>query len=200
MNKIITISREYGAGGHSIGKGVAEALGIPFYDRDIVRETAKASGFDPELIEDEGEDISKTDSILKSICSASSTYYRDTQEAIHDVQKAIILRFAQAGPCVILGRCADEILREVGIESINVFIHADDVHRAVRVSELIGSTNATEIQRMMAKKDSSRHTYYSRYTGKKWGDSQNYHLALDSGALGYDLCVKLITEVAQAAE
>ena len=200
MNKIITISREYGAGGHSIGKGVAEALGIPFYDRDIVRETAKASGFDPELIEDEGEDISKTDSILKSICSASSTYYRDTQEAIHDVQKAIILRFAQAGPCVILGRCADEILREVGIESINVFIHADDVHRAVRVSELIGSTNATEIQRMMAKKDSSRHTYYSRYTGKKGGDSKNYHLTLDSGALGYDLCVKLITEVAQAAE
>lgn len=200
MNKIITISREYGAGGHSIGKGVAEALGIPFYDRDIVRETAKASGFDPELIEDEGEDISKTDSILKSICSASSTYYRDTQEAIHDVQRVIILRFAQAGPCVILGRCADEILREAGIESINVFIHADDIHRAVRVSELIGSTNATEIQRMMAKKDSSRHTYYSRYTGKKWGDSQNYHLALDSGALGYDLCVKLITEVAQAAE
>ena len=200
MNKIITISREFGAGGHSIGKGVAEALGIPFYDRDIVRETAKASGFDPELIEDEGEDISKTDSILKSICSASSTYYRDTQEAIHDVQRVIILRFAQAGPCVILGRCADEILREAGIESINVFIHADDIHRAVRVSELIGSTNATEIQRMMAKKDSSRHTYYSRYTGKKWGDSQNYHLTLDSGALGYDLCVKLITEVAQAAE
>ena len=198
MNKIITISREYGAGGHSIGKGVAEALGIPFYDRDIVRETAKASGFDPELIEDEGEDISKTDSILKSICSASSTYYRDTQEAIHDVQKAIILRFAQAGPCVILGRCADEILREVGIESINVFIHADDVHRAVRVSELIGSTNATEIQRMMAKKDSSRHTYYSRYTGKKWGDSHNYHMTLDSGALGYDTCVKLIVAAAQA--
>ena len=151
MNKIITISREYGAGGHSIGKGVAEALGIPFYDRDIVRETAKASGFDPELIEDEGEDISKTDSILKSICSASSTYYRDTQEAIHDVQRVIILRFAQAGPCVILGRCADEILREAGIESINVFIHADDIHRAVRVSEMIGSTNATESQRMMAK-------------------------------------------------
>ena len=197
MNKIITISREYGAGGHSIGKGVAEALGIPFYDRDIVRETAKASGFDPELIEDEGEDISKTDSILKSICSASSTYYRDTQEAIHDVQKAIILRFAQAGPCVILGRCADEILREAGIESINVFIHADDIHRAVRVSELIGSTNATEIQRMMAKKDSSRHTYYSRYTGKKWGDSHNYHLVLDSGKLGYSLCAKLIIEAAK---
>ena len=200
MNKIITISREYGAGGHSIGKGVAEALGIPFYDRDIVRETAKASGFDPELIEDEGEDISKTDSILKSICSASSTYYRDTQEAIHDVQRVIILRFAQAGPCVILGRCADEILREVGIESINVFIHADDVHRAVRVSEMTGSTNATEIQRLMAKKDASRHNYYNHYTGKKWGDSHNYHMTLDSGALGYDTCVKLIVAAAQAED
>lgn len=200
MNKIITISREYGAGGHTIGQAVAKTLGIPFYDRDIVRETAKASGFDTELIETEGEDISKADSILKSICSVSSTYYHDTQEAIHDVQKAIILRFAQEGPCVILGRCADEILREAGIESINVFIHADDVHRAVRVSELIGSTNATEIQKVMAKKDSSRHTYYSRYTGKKWGDSKNYHLTLDSGILGYDLCVKLIAEAAQAEE
>ena len=67
MNKIITISREYGAGGHSIGKQVAEKLGIPFYDRDIVRETAKASGFEIDLVEDEGEEISKTGSILKSI-------------------------------------------------------------------------------------------------------------------------------------
>lgn len=198
MNKIITISREYGAGGHTIGKAVAEALGIPFYDRDIVRETAKASGFDRELIENEGEDVSRTDSILKSICSFSSSYYHDTQEAIHDVQKAIILQFAQQGPCVILGRCADEILREAGIESINVFIHADDVHRAVRVSEMIGSTNATEIQKIMVRKDSSRHTYYSHYTGKKWGDSKNYHLTLDSGMLGYELCAKIIAEVARA--
>ena len=195
MNKIITISREYGAGGHSIGKGVAEALGIPFYDRDIVRETAKASGFDPELIEDEGEDISKTGSILKSICAVSSSNYRDTQDAIHDVQQAIILRFAQEGPCVILGRCANVVLQEAGVDCINVFIHADDVHRAVRVSELIGSTNATEIQRMMAKKDSSRHTYYSRYTGKKWGDSKNYHLTLDSGVIGIDKCVDIIAEL-----
>lgn len=200
MSKIITISREYGAGGHSIGRQVAETLGIPFYDRDIVRETAKASGFDPELVESEGEDVSKMDSILKSICSVSSIYYQDTQGAIHDVQKAIILKLAQQGPCVILGRCADEILREAGMESLNVFIHADDVHRAVRVSEIIGSKNATEIQKLMAKKDSSRHTYYNHYTGKKWGDGRNYHMTLDSGKLGYDLCVKLIVEAVQAAD
>ena len=109
MNKIITISREYGAGGHTSGKRVAQELGIEFYARDIVRETAKASGFDPELIENEGEDVSRTDSILKTICSASSLQFNDTQEVIHDVQQAIIVRLAQKGPCVILGRCADEV-------------------------------------------------------------------------------------------
>lgn len=200
MNRIITIGREYGAGGHSIGCQVAEKLGIPFYDRDIVLETAKASGFEQELIENEGEDISRTDSILKSICAVSSLYYHDTQEAIHDVQSAIILRFAQAGPCVILGRCADEILRRAGMESLNVFIHADEVHRAVRVSEMIGSKNATELQKLMAKKDNSRHNYYSHFTGKKWGDSRNYHMTLDSGVLGYDLCVKIITETVRAMD
>lgn len=198
MNKIITISREYGAGGHSIGRQVAEQLGIPFYDRDIVRETVKASGFDMDTVEHDQEDVSKADFLLKSICSLSAPSYSDTQDAIHEVQRAVILQFAKAGPCVILGRCADDILRKAGVECLNVFIHADDVHRAVRVSELTGCNNATELQRMLAKKDGSRHTYYTHYTGKKWGDSRNYHLTLDSGALGYDRCVQLI--VAAAAD
>lgn len=200
MNKIITISREYGAGGHSIGQQVAKELGIPFYDRDILKETVRASGFDPEMVEHDQEDVSTTSSILKSICSFSDASFSDTQDAIHDVQKAVILHFAKEGPCVILGRCADEILREAGIESLNVFVHADAVHRAVRVSELTGSTNATEIQKMIAKKDDSRHTYYHHYTGKKWGDCHNYHLVLDSGALGYDLCAQIIIEAAKNAE
>ena len=200
MIKVITISREYGAGGHSIGCEVAERLGIPFYDKDIVRETAKASGFDPELIKSEEEDIQKADSIFKTICAVSSNYYNDTQDAIHDVQKVIIQRLASEGPCVILGRCADEILREAGIESLNVFIHADDVHRAVRVSEMIGSKDATKIQKLMAKKDEGRHTYYHHYTGKRWGDCNNYHMTLDSGMLGYETCINLIVEAAKACE
>lgn len=200
MKNIITISREYGAGGHSIAKLVSEELQIPYYDRDIVRETAKASGFDLELVQNEGEEVSKTDSILKSICSASSIYFHDTQEAIHDVQEAIILRLAGEGPCIILGRCADEILRANHIDSLNVFIHADDLHRAVHISELTGVTDATELQKIIAKRDSSRHTYYGHYTGKKWGDSRNYHLSLDSGALGYELCAKFIVEAARTLE
>ena len=194
MSKVITISSEYGAGGHSIGLKLAEQLGIPLYDKEIMEETAKASGFDVELIESEEEDVSMRTSIMKSICAVSSNYYFDTQDAIHDVQKAIIQNFAKKGPCIIIGRCADEVLKEAGIESFNVFIHADDVHRAVRVSEITGSNNATEIQKLMTKKDNKRHNYYNHYTKKKWGDGRNYHLTLDSGKLGYDLCVKLIAE------
>lgn len=198
MKKIITISREYGAGGHSIGQQVAEKLGIPFYDRDIVKETVKASGFEPELIETESEEISKSESIWKSLASFSNTYYQDTQDAIRDVQRAVILRFAQEGPCVILGRCADAILREAGVETLDVFIHADDIHRAMRISQMTGSTSGTEVKKLMEKKDVSRHNYYNRYTGKKWGDSHNYHLTLDSGALGDEMCVELIVAAAKA--
>ena len=198
MNRIITISREYGAGGHSIGRRVAEELGIPFYDRDIVKQTVKASGYDLDMVEHDEEDVTWTGFFLKSLCSVSDASFSDTQDAIHEVQSTVILHLAKEGPCVILGRCADEILREAGMDALNVFIHADAVHRAVRVSELTGCTDATELQKIIAKKDNSRHTYYHHYTGKKWGDSHNYQLVLDSGALGYDLCVKLIQEAAKA--
>ena len=199
MNKVITISREYGAGGHTIGKRVAQELGIEIYDKDIVRETVRASGFETEVVQEEEEDVSKASTFLKSLCS-SSVHYRDPQEVIHEVQTAVILQFAKKGPCVILGRCADDILRESDMDVLNVFIHADDLHRAVRISEMTGITNATELQKLMAKKDSSRRNYYEHYTRKKWGDSHNYDLTLDSGKLGVDLCVQMIVEAAKAEE
>lgn len=196
MNKVITISREFGAGGHTIAKRVADELGITIYDKDIVRETVKASGFDMELVRKEEEEVSKTGSFFKSLW-ASSAFYPDPQEVIHDVQKAVILKFAKAGPCVILGRCADEILRNSGIETLNVFIHASELHRAMRLQGETGITDATELQKLMAKHDSSRRAYYTHYTGKQWGDSHNYHLTLDSGILGDDLCVRMILEAAR---
>lgn len=196
MNKVITINREYGAGGHSIGKRVAQELGLELYDKDIVRETVQASGFDTEMVQHEEEEVSKTSSFLKSILS-NSAYYPNTQDAIHDVQKAVILRFAQTGPCVILGRCADEVLRTSGIPCLNVFIHASEIHRANRVRELTGVTDPTELQRIMARKDALRRNYYAHYTGKQWGDSHNYHLTLDSGVLGYGLCVQMILAAAR---
>ena len=198
--RVITLSREYCAGGHSIGKRVAQELGIEIYDKDIMRETAKESGFELDLIEKEQEDRSTADSIWKSISSVSSSYFHDSQDAIHELQKTIMIKMARKGPCVILGRCADVILREAGIETLNVFVHADELHRGIRAAELNGLKNANEIQKLLQKKDTSRAKYYAHYTGKKWGDSHNYDLTLNSGVLGYDQCVKLIVDTVRAMD
>ena len=192
---IITISREYGAGGHSIGKRVAEELGIEFYDRDIIRNTVRESGLDAGVVEHEEEEISRADAIWRMITPAA---YTDRRETIHGIERKVILMLAKKGPCVILGRCADTILEEFDIESLNVFIYADAIHRAVRVSELIGSRNPSEIQKAMKKTDNARRNYYQQFTGKHWGDTKNFNLSIDSGLLGYDTCVKLICEAYRA--
>ena len=196
MNKVITISREYGAGGHTIGKQVAQELGIELYDRDIVRETARASGYAAETVQEEEEEVSRGSAILNSILS-NSVHFPNTQDAIHEVQQAVILQYAKAGPCVILGRCADEILRSSGIPCLNVFIHASEIHRAERMKGETGITDATELQRLITRKDHLRRNYYNHYTGRQWGDSHNYHLTLDSGVLGDELCARIIIAAAR---
>ncbi len=194
--KVITLSREYGAGGHSIGTKVAERLGIPFYDKDIIKAAVKATGFDLDLVQKEGEEFSTLDSVLSMISNISSGYYNDSHEKLEVIQRAVILDLAKKGPCVILGRCADDILLKAGVDCFNVYIYADDLIRAKRVGELIGSTDPAEIKRAMMKKDAARHNYYNHFTGKKWGVSKNYHLSLDSGFLGYEKCIDIITDLA----
>ena len=191
--RIITLSREYGAGGHSIGRQVAKDLGIEFYDKDIISEVAIKMGIDPALVEKEGEELSRADSFFRSITPIAY----DQKGVMFDTEKQVILDIARKGPCVILGRCADAILEEAGIETLNVFIYGDDIHRAARVAELIGTNNPTEIQKVMKKTDHDRHAYYSYFAGRKWADYKNYNLMLDSGILGYDTCIKLITEAAR---
>ena len=197
MQQIITISREYGAGGHSIGRRVAAELGIEFYDRDIIRETVRQSGLESEVIEREEEELSRTDAFLRMITPAS---YIDRRESIHNLERRVILTLAHKGPCVILGRCADVIMEEGNIESLNVFIYASQIHRAARVAELINNHDPSVIQKTMKRTDDARHSYYQQITGKRWGESSNYSLSLDSGLLGYDTCVKLICEAARSLE
>ena len=195
--KVITLSREYGAGGHSIGRKVAAQLGIPFYDKDIIKEAVKATGFDSDLVEDEGEDISKFESFMTTLGNLSSSYYSDSHEKLKMIQEAVIKDFALKGPCVILGRCADNVLLNAGIDCFNVFIYADELHRAKRVAELIGTDDPAAIKRAMMKKDTARHNYYNRFTGKKWGFADNYHLSVDSGFLGFDKCAEIIADIAK---
>ena len=192
--KIITLCREYGAGGHSIGQRVASELGIEFYDKDIIRSSAEALGIDPAQLEAEEEEISRSEAFLRTITPMS--YER--KDAFYDAESDAILKLAAQGPCLILGRCADAVLRAAGVPSLNVFLFADEEHRAKRVGELVHSDSAAEIQRVMKKTDQARRSYYTHYTGKTWGDHRNFHLSLDSGILGYDACVRIICEAAKS--
>ena len=190
---VITMAREYASGGSEIAQAVADKLGIPLYNKELITLAAKKSGLTEEAIA--ASENQRSGSLIYSLYMMGNTM--PLADQVYILQSNVIKELASQGPCVILGRCADEILREAGMESLNVFIHADAVHRAVRASELTGCTDATELQKIIAKKDNSRHTYYNHYTGKKWGDSHNYHLVLDSGKLGYSLCAKLIIEAAK---
>ena len=191
---IITISREYGAGGHSIGTAVAKELGIEFYDRDIIRSTAREAGLSADIVEHKEEEISRASAFWRMITPAA---YTDQRETIHAIEQRMILQLAFKGNCVLLGRCADVILNTANIECLNVFIYADELHRAHRVGQLIGSSDPTEIQKVMRRTDSARRAYYEQFTANRWGDSRNYNLCLDSGLLGYATCVKLICEAAR---
>jgi len=197
MNTIITISREYGAGGTSIGTRVAKELGIEIYNRDIIRDTVLKSGLDAGVIEHEEEEISRGDAFLRMITPAA---YVDRREAIRDIEHDVILGFARKGPCVILGRCADLILESSDIDCLKVFLYADVLHRAARVGEIIGSTNPSVIQKAMKKTDHARRSYYQQFTGRRWGDCANYNLMIDTGMLGYDASARLIVEAARSLD
>ena len=194
--KIITLCREYGAGGHSIGRRVAEELGIEIYDKDIIGHSAAALGIDPGQVEAEEEGISRSEAFLRAITPIS--YER--KDALYDTECAVIRDLAAKGPCVFLGRCADAVLQEAGIDCLRVYLYGDDDHRAKRVGELIGSKDPAEIQKAMKKTDQARRSYYTHYTGKTWGDHRNFHLCLDTGALGYETCVKLICDAVKGME
>ena len=194
---IITISREYGAGGHTVGRRVAEELGIEFYDQDIIKAAMEESGMDMQAVEKAEEEISRAGAFLRLISPAA---YIDNQDNLHTIEQRIILELALKGPCVILGRCANDILAKANIPSLNVFLYASDIHRAARISSLIGSSNPTEIKRKMQKTDAARRAFFEQYTGMKWGDSRNYTISLDTGMLGYDTCVQLICEAARKGE
>ena len=191
--KIITINREYGAGGHSIGDVVAKELGIELYDRDIIRETAKETNLDYAQIAEHEEEISRTESIMRYITPISYEH----KDYYYEVQKKVILDIAAKGPCVIIGRCADVILKDAGFDALHVFLYADTAHRAAWVAKEIGSHSEAEVLKYMHKQDRARKAYYEVYTDRTFGDRHNYDLMLDSGKLGYDTCSKLIIALAR---
>ena len=197
--RIITISREFGSGGRTIGKKVADRLGIAYYDKELVEKIAQESGLSPDFIEENGEYASATSSFLFSLAvSAGMTGMgMSLSDQLYTIQHNIITDLAKKEPCVIVGRCSDYILRNYE-DCLHVFIYADTWFRADRIVRLYGERDCVPEKRLK-EKDSKRKVYYKHYTGRQWGVAQNYDICLNSGVVGIDECVEIITKVAREA-
>ena len=190
--RIITISREYGAGGLPVGRLVAEKLGIPFYDKKLVEHVAEESGFAPKFIEEHGEH-SPSSSVFSYAFAPQGVpgvmNGLSTSDYLWNVQCNVILQLAEKGPCVIVGRNADYILKDRK-DVLNVYLHADIPSRVARVLE--ANPDEKNPEGRIAARDKRRRLNYQHYTGRTWGLSQNYHICLDTTALGYEQCAEII--------
>lgn len=194
-NRIITISREFGSGGRTIGKEVAAKLGIHCYDSELIEKIAQESGLAKEFIAEKGEYASHGGWLANAFSYGSSYNGTSVQDYLWKVQREIILELAEKESCVIVGRCADYILRDHD-NCLKVFIHAAADKRAERIVKIYGETMAAPEKRLQDK-DKKRKAYYHFYTNMEWGEIQNYHITLDSGVLGIDKCVDIITDLYQ---
>ena len=190
--RILTISREFGSGGRTVGRVAATALHIPCYDQEILEELAKKSGFTQGYIREQGEYAAHAGWLSNALASRFSDGLT-SQDRLWVLQRELILELAEKGPCVIVGRCADFILREKA-DCLTAFIHADMAFRAKRIVEVYGQRQDSP-QKRLQDKDRRRAAYYQFYTDTRWGQARNYHIALDSGVLGIDRCAELLAEL-----
>ncbi len=196
MIKIITISREFGSGGRTIGKEVAEKLGIPCYDKDLIEKIAEETGYAKEYIADEGEYAPNSNSLAYMFIGRGLDGLSNADK-IWIAQKKVIEELAEKGACVIVGRCADYVLRERK-DVLNVFVYADKKYRAERIVKQYGESEL-EPEKRLADKDKKRKLNYKYFTEQEWGKRQNYHLSIDSGFLGIEKSVALIIDAVGGA-
>lgn len=189
-NRIITISREFGSGGRTIGKMTAETLGIPCYDQELIEKLSEDSGFTEDYIR-ELDESSAHKGWFANAFSGRSLNGVSNQDYLWIIQRSIILELAARESCVIVGRCADYILKDAA-DCLKVFIHAGFDKRAQRIVSLYGETDVPT-QKRLADKDKRRAAYYQFYTDTQWGLARNYHVTLDSGVLGIEQCSSLIS-------
>ena len=201
--KVITISRQFGSGGHEIGEKLAARLGIPLYDNQLISMAADELGYTKESVE--RADESSLDSFMAaySVTPMSYTNFISTASYMPSLdvrvfrkQSEIIQSLAQKGPCVIVGRCADYILRDKA-DLINVFICAEKEDRIQRIAKRYGLTEKKAAERIR-KTDRERKFYYETYTGLEWGSIYSHQALLNVSMLGIDKIVDLLEMVYRA--
>lgn len=194
--RIITISREFGSGGRTVGRIIASKLGIPFYDKELVDQIALESGFAPKFVEENGEHSPGKSRLSYAFAPQGVPGVMNglsTADFLWNIQCSVILQLAEQGPCVIVGRNADYILKDRE-DVLNVYIYADRAFRAERIVRLYGESEKSPETRLN-EKDKRRRVNYQHYTGRTWGMAENYHASLDSSALGVENCADLVIQM-----
>ncbi len=192
---VITIARGYGSGGRTIGKMLAEELGIPYYDRELMRLASDESGINEEL-------FAKADEKLKQslLYKFSRKEYKGelippdredfvSNDNLFNYQAKVIRDLAEAGPCVIIGRCADFVLKDME-NVLRLYIHAPLEDCVERVRGILHG-NDRELERQIIAIDKRRAAYYKYYTGREWTNAGNYDLCLNTGHMDYPTCVEI---------
>lgn len=190
---VITIARQYGSGGKTIGKMLAERMQVPFYDKELMRMASDESGISEGLFADADEKVKNSllMSIVKNVYSGELiTPDSDdftSSDNLFNYQAKIIRELAEQQSCVIIGRCADYVLKDYD-NVLSVFVHAPHDF-CVEQAGKKHSLNEKELEKLIAKTDRQRAGYYKYHTGREWTDARNYDLCLDSSKLGFERCV-----------
>ena len=200
---IITIARQFGSGGREIGEALAKALGVKCYDKELISLAAKESGVDPEVFNNVDEKA--TNSLLYSLSmglySFGTGFNADrlpVNDKLYLLQHKIIKKLALDGPCVIVGRCADYVLRDCK-NVVRLFICADMDSRIKRAVEKKG-VKESKAEQVINKTDKSRANYYNFYSGMKWGDPENYDLSVNRTKLTLEQAIGVIQGYLKAVE
>lgn len=189
MDKVITISREFGSGGRELGVKLADRLGIPFYDKELISMAAEDINIGEEALGRYDEHVEVEECLDRQHYHAFSDIYQiPMSDQIFVAQSNVMRRLVSRGPCIIVGRCADMILTD----SLNLFIYARMKDRIQRMLNLEHETDGKVMEERIREVDRKRKDYYQYYTGNTWGRAQNYHLCLDSGPVGVDGCLRAV--------
>lgn len=196
---VIVIGRQFGSGGRKIGRLVAEKLGVPYYDKELLSHAAKSLGFSPEIFAAADEKRPSTlHTLLQSMYGIADNFHATSisGERLYEQQSKVIKDICASGPCVIVGRTADYILRDhPGL--VSVFLHAPEKWRAEKIVRRGDCMCCEDAIALAAKNDRNRENYYNYFTSGKWGRADNYHLTLDSSLLSENNIAELIINFAR---
>lgn len=196
--QIITISRQYGSGGREVGEKLARELGYAYYDKEVIRKAISDNDISEEFLDKDSESLGTMFSYFLSFSNATTDKNEESlplPDRVFLIQARAMKQLAAEGPCVIIGRCADYIMRDED-NLLNVLVYADLDARIKRVmdrNELSEKGAAARIK----KTDRSRQLYYEQYTGLRWGDASNYDLSLSTSRFGIDRTVEIVKEISQ---